>query len=577
MVDGFRQDPAKVGNPFVEDTALIDVLKRVLPEETFKVIEKDCARFGDRLIDECIDHVKALHRNPPTLIQYDGWGHRIDEIRIDRGWNSLAAVSAEEGLVSIAYERKLKEYSRVHQFTKVLLFSPYSSIYTCPLSMADGAARLCELFNKQGVLNSAFEHLISRDPKQHWTSGQWMTERTGGSDVGNTETIARKTPGGGEFDYTLTGYKFFSSATLSEMAFALARIEDENGKTVTGSRGLSLFYIQLRDENNKLRNIKVHRLKEKLGTKALPTAELELCGTPAVLISKPGRGVPSIASMFNLTRVWSATCSLSAIKIGVAIARDYAFRRKAFGKLIAEHPLHINTLAQLEVMYRGHLQLIIHEAVIQGKIECGKATQSEEALMRILTPLGKLYTGKEAVKAASECIECLGGLGYMEDATILPAMLREQQVNVIWEGTTNILSLDLFRALAKDQSGLTAFMDFVENALGQYNQETVRKGLQEIKGFMGRLSNANLAQASARDLCYLMASTFIGALLIRQWEWSKQERDKNIVDMWADRYISPLLPIRIGDDKHLEFLKEIVNEGARGDVCKKTGRPRAKY
>eukprot|EP01089_Gocevia_fonbrunei_P015885 TRINITY_DN4781_c0_g1_i1.p1 TRINITY_DN4781_c0_g1~~TRINITY_DN4781_c0_g1_i1.p1 ORF type:complete len:273 (+),score=52.32 TRINITY_DN4781_c0_g1_i1:620-1438(+) len=271
-----------------------------------------------------------------------------------------------------------------------------------------------------------------------------MTERTGGSDVSNTETIAKHIEGK---NYELHGYKFFTSATLSEIAFALARIVDSDGKSKPGSRGLSVFYIKLRDDEGNLQNIKIHRLKDKWGTKPLPTAELELCGTPAYLVGEIGRGVPTISALFNITRIWATLSGSSTMKSGISIARDYAHRRIAFGKPLTEHPLHVHTLSLLEVMYRGHLHLGCYESLLQGKIETGKASKEDESLLRILTPLGKIYTSKESLKVLSECIEALGGLGYMEDASPLPQMFATQHVNTIWEGTTNVLSLDLLRAL----------------------------------------------------------------------------------------------------------------------------------
>jgi alkylation response protein AidB-like acyl-CoA dehydrogenase len=161
--------------------------------------------------------------------------------------------------------------------------------------------------------------------------------------------------------------QFFTSATLSETAFALARvIDDKTGPAgVAGSRGLSLFYIQLRDDEGNLKNIKIRRLKEKLGTKSLPTAELELCGTPARLVGQVGRGVATIATLFNITRIYSASASVAAMRKAIAVARDYAHRRHAFGKPIAELPLHVQTLAQQEVAYRGCLQLLFHTVLLE--------------------------------------------------------------------------------------------------------------------------------------------------------------------------------------------------------------------
>lgn len=149
--------------------------------------------------------------------------------------------------------------------------------------MTDGAARLIEVYGDDALKANAYRRLTSRDPKQFWTSGQWMTERTGGSDVGNTETIAQKGPNG---EWQVSGFKWFSSATDADMTMLLARIVDDKGNYSEGSRGLSLFFARIKDDHthSKLNGVRIHRLKNKMGTKALPTAELELDGMKAQLV-----------------------------------------------------------------------------------------------------------------------------------------------------------------------------------------------------------------------------------------------------------------------------------------------------
>eukprot|EP01087_Luapelamoeba_hula_P006791 TRINITY_DN1688_c0_g1_i2.p1 TRINITY_DN1688_c0_g1~~TRINITY_DN1688_c0_g1_i2.p1 ORF type:complete len:477 (-),score=85.41 TRINITY_DN1688_c0_g1_i2:77-1507(-) len=461
-VAGFLQAPPRLGNQYLEDSTLQRILRRLVPAEILKDIEPDLVAFGWKVIEECREYSKDVLASQPTLRQYDGWGRRVDEIPIGQGWFHLKDFSAREGLISIPFERQQGEYSRLYQFAKLHMFGPYSAVFSCPLAMTDGAARLIEVIDatrQNGASDEAaecYEHLISRNPAQFWTSGQWMTERPGGSDVGNTETRATRVglaPDAPPKQYLLHGYKYFTSATHSEVAFGLARVEDEHGKAIPGSAGLSLFYIQLRDSKKKLNNIKIHRLKKKLGTETLPTAELELIGTPAIMIGAPGKGVSTISALFNVTRLWSAVGSLSAMRKGIAVARDYAHRRKAFGKLIRDHPLHRHTLADLEVLYRGTAQLTFFLALLQGRAECKKSSKEEDEILRLLTPLGKLYISKRSVEAILECMECLGGAGYMEDATDLPVTLRGQIVNNIWEGTTNILSLDLLRQPFNPLSG----------------------------------------------------------------------------------------------------------------------------
>jgi putative acyl-CoA dehydrogenase len=257
-----------------------------------------------------------------------------------------------------------------------------------------------------------------------------MTERSGGSDVSGTSTVARRA--GGEF--RLHGVKWFSSATTAEIALALARSEG----APEGNRGLTLFLLELRDEAGELRGIRVERLKDKLGTRALPTAELTLDGTPARLVGDAGQGVRKIAPLLNVTRLYNAVCAVASMRRAVALATDYARRRVAFGKRLIDHPLHRETLAELAAEHQLALQLVLRTAELLGREETGEASPGERALLRLLTPLSKLLTGKQAVASASEVLESFGGAGYVED-TGLPRLLRDAQVLAIWEGTTNVL------------------------------------------------------------------------------------------------------------------------------------------
>ncbi len=193
------------------------------------------------------------------------------------------------------------------------------------------------------------------------------------------------------------------------------------------------------------------RLKDKLGTKALPTAELELAGLPATQIGEAGRSVVTVAAMLNITRLYNATGAVSTLARGLALARDYAGRRRAFGKPLSEHPLHLETLAAVATEHRAGLAATLRAFELLGREEAGTATNDELLLLRALTPLVKLATGKQAVAGTSELLGCFGGAGYIE-GTGLPRLLRDAQVFPIWEGTTNVLALDLLRALETPQA-----------------------------------------------------------------------------------------------------------------------------
>src|SRR6185436_14362746 len=161
----------------------------------------------------------ADRRNEPVLTQWDAWGRRVDRIEVSPLWRTAARLAAEHGLVATAYERAHGEHSRVHQFALAYLFDASSDVYSCPLAMTDGAAKTLLVHRHRDLVERAVSRLTSRDPAQAWTSGQWMTERTGGSDVGLSETVARAD---GEI-WRLYGTKWFSSATTSQMALTLAR------------------------------------------------------------------------------------------------------------------------------------------------------------------------------------------------------------------------------------------------------------------------------------------------------------------------------------------------------------------
>lgn len=544
---GFYQDPPRLTNQYTDDRLLRDYLGRKLPPDMLAEIEPDLEQFGERVVGDIAAWGDDAERQEPQLVQYDAWGRRIDRIEVARGWRELDRISAEEGLVAIGYARQYGPLSRVYQFAKLYLFNPSSAIYSCPLAMTDGAARLIEVHGDSELRTGAYARLISRDPEQFWTSGQWMTERTGGSDVGRTETIARRDGDG----YRLYGTKWFTSATTSQMAFTLARIEDAQGETTTGSRGLSLFYVETHNADGELNEIEIHRLKDKLGTRALPTAELSLRGTPAKLVGEPGRGVPNITALVNVTRIYNTICAVASMRRGIALARDYAMRREAFGRKLAEQPLHVETLAQLEVELQGGFHLAFHLVELLGKEECGAATAEETAVLRMLTPIAKLYTAKQSVAVASEVLESFGGAGYVED-TGLPKLLRDSQVLAIWEGTTNILSLDALRAIDKEDA-LGPTLGAIERRLllvrhPELNEltEQVHSAVQTLRGWLPQTAACGLEgiQAGARGFAFGLARTYIASLLLEHAGWELETwsdwRGAAVAQRWCRQNLTPL-------------------------------------
>ncbi|AHZ85407.1 hypothetical protein Bb109J_c2720 [Bdellovibrio bacteriovorus] len=490
----FYQDGPQLSNTFRSDEALQKILKSLLPADAQKVALPHLEHLGERAVTDMLTWAQEAESQPPVHVPFDPWGRRIDDIKTSHGWKALEKVAAEEGIVATAYDRRFGAASRVYQMALLYLYSPSSAIFSCPLAMTDGAARALELYADADLKARVLPHLLSRDPKTFWTAGQWMTERTGGSDVSGTSTDAHPFTGTSEFGAThsLHGTKWFTSATTSQMALTLARPDG----AAPGSRGLSLFFLELRNDKGELNHIQIHRLKDKLGTKALPTAELSLQGTPARMIGGVGEGVKRIASVLNITRIYNSICAVGHMRRALDLAQDYSGKRQAFGKLLKDHPLHKSTLDSLEADFRKCIAFSFFVANLLGQEEVGEASASEKILLRVLTPILKLYTAKKSIHISSEVVEMFGGAGYVED-TGIPRLLRDAQVFSIWEGTTNVLSLDMLRAFEKDQAGQILEQFLVLNEAG--SEELVR--LQKLLTLSGEQKEQH-----AREIAFLIGN-----------------------------------------------------------------------
>ena len=542
----FVQAAPRLGNQYDGDALLRGYLRWRLPANMFDDIEPNLRRLGQRVVTDILALGEAAEASPPRHVPYDAWGRRVDRIETSDAWRELDRIAATEGIVAAGYERTHGAHSRIDQFARLYLFAPSSALYSCPLAMTDGAARFLEVHGDD-TTRSVFTHLTSRDPNEFWTSGQWMTERTGGSDVGSTSTVARCEEGN---TYRLHGSKWFTSATTSQVAMTLARIEG----APAGSHGLSVFLLRLRDSDGMLRNIRLDRLKDKLGTRALPTAELTLEGAPAQLVGGAGDGIRKIAPLFSMTRVYNAVAAVAGMRRAVALASDYARRRQAFGKPIIEHPLHVETLADMNLELRAAFLLAFRVVELLGKDECGDATESESQLLRFLIPVAKLYTAKQAIAVASEALEAFGGAGYVED-TGIPRLLRDAQVLSIWEGTTNILSLDALRAMERSDV-FAAWTTDVRRRLNDVKTaelspclENTLSAVLRVEQYAARAKGAGseFQQAGARAFAYAVARTEAAALLI---EYADAQPDPAAVASarrWCARELAPLVD---ADSKH---------------------------
>jgi acyl-CoA dehydrogenase len=336
----FVQSPPALDNLYTSDPLLTGFLRRKLPPEVLGALEPEFMALGAEAAGPLASLQHADRLQEPVLTQWDAWGNRVDRIELSPLWRVAERRAVHYGLTAIPYERREAEWSRLRQFVLVYLFHPVTDVYTCPLAMTDGAARTLIDSGNRALIDRAASHLTSRDPAEFWTSGQWMTESSGGSDVGRSETIAEL---GGDGTWRLHGKKWFTSAATSQMALTLARPVG-NGP---GGNGLAMFYVECRDQSGQLNGIRIERLKDKLGTRKVPTAELTLDGTRAALVGHATGGTRAIEPMLRITRTWNSVCAASFMRHAHRLAarrpasapRNSSGRRSGMRRRVPAHVL----------------------------------------------------------------------------------------------------------------------------------------------------------------------------------------------------------------------------------------------
>jgi acyl-CoA dehydrogenase len=304
-------------------------------------------------------------------------------------------------------------------------------------------AYLLDHFADEELKKKYLPHVISTGEVELYEGATFLTERQGGSDVG--ANAVRAVPCGDH--YKLYGEKYFASnAGRCGVATVLARIDGSE----PGTKGLSLFLVPWRNENGTLNGIQIRRLKDKLGVRAVPSAEVVFDGAKAYVIGDPKKGFYYMMEALNLSRVCNAVGSIGIMKRALEEAKQYAANRTAFGHKLTDYPMVRETLANLtarqEVQTSACFEMIsVFDRVMTAPDE---ATEDEKAWNRLLIALLKMRTAEEAIAFAHEAIEMHGGNGYIEDF-VTPRLLRDAQVLTVWEGTANILGLEVLRLMRK--------------------------------------------------------------------------------------------------------------------------------
>ncbi|MFC5002903.1 acyl-CoA dehydrogenase family protein [Dactylosporangium cerinum] len=531
----FVQDSPALRDPYTSDWQLRGWLERLLGPDGHAAAKGRLAALSA----DVLGPLRAAHHDaethPPTLTRFDPWGARIERVDVSAGWDTQRAAAARHAVVALPYQRDAHDTwgpgTRIVQHALLHLWGPESATFSCPVAMADGAAALLAATDPTSPW---LARLTSTDPAVAVTSGQWMTESQGGSDIAGSTTTARPGPDG---TWLLTGDKWFCSAIDSAMAVALARPAGAG----PGSRNLAPFLVPryTSDGVTPAPGLQVLRLKDKLGTRAVPTGEVRLDDTPAIAVGDAG--VPGLARMMTLvvvTRLHNAAAAAGGMRRGLEYALSHAANRRVAGGVLADNPLHRATLGGLAVDAAGAYALAAHAFTLLGADPTGDE-------LRLVAPLAKLTTGRLAVASASEYLEAFGGAGYVED-TGIPRLLRDAQVLPIWEGTTNVLSIDVLRALATGagarpllhraeiaaDAAVTRLPDVAEAVIA-----ATRRLAVDVETAAADPRNSRVV-AGARELALRLGNTLTAALLLEHAAWATDRGDDRpalLATLWTLR------------------------------------------
>lgn len=514
--------------------------------------EERVAEFGRLVGGDVARRAEITDKHGPELRRYDHWGLEVDEVVHHPAWTQNKADLVRAGFVGLPWHAPRAVPAVLTAAVAYLVSQAETAIY-CGLGMTAGAADIVERYAPDGVRDDLLRRLTSLDPDEAWEGGMFLTERQGGSDVGANTT--RAVPDGDE--WRIFGEKHFCSNVDAEVFIVLARPEG----APDGAAGLGTFIVPRVLPDGSPNGFRIKRLKPKLGTVGVPTAEVTLDGARAWLAgaardrarqgdSATGskRGLNKMMEMVNGSRFGVALMGLGIHRRSFLEAAIYASHREQWGQRIDRYPLVRETLVDV---------LVELEAGLAMTFECAVATRAATSedegrlLRRILVPLAKMRATREAIGAASQSLEIFGGNGYMEDWP-MARQLRDAQCHTIWEGAENILCLDVRRAM-RNEGAHEALLARVERALDEANgnralavtADAVAATLKDAREAIAHLesSSTDLQLLHARRFSYLLADLVEGALLLDEASWSLRRdgdaRKAVVAQRFARRRLAP--------------------------------------
>jgi putative acyl-CoA dehydrogenase len=460
---------------------------------------------------------RLANENKPVLHTHDRYGNRIDEVEFHPAWHKLMTMGVEHELHALPW-RSQEPAAHVARTAIYMTGMQAEAGYACPITMTFAVV---PALRAQPELAAEWEPLVTAttyDPrsipaaeKGSAIAGMAMTEKQGGSDVRANTTYARPLNGGGAgAEYQLTGHKWFCSAPMSDIFLVLAQAESPDGS----AEGLSCFLMPRILPDGTRNAMHIQRLKDKLGNRSNASSEIELHNAWAQMVGEPGRGVPTIIEMVGHTRLDCVIGAAAGMRAAVVQATHHTAHRAAFGKTLIDQPLMRNVLADLclESEAATSLAMRLARAYDEAGNDAREGNDDSDAQLfkRVATAVGKYWTCKRAPNHAFEAMECLGGNGYVEDSG-MPRLYREAPLTSIWEGSGNVISLDVLRALSRSPRSLEVFLAEVDLAHGA--DARLDAHVQRLKSQF--TEDPATLESRARRVVEGMALALQGSLLVR--------------------------------------------------------------
>ncbi len=515
-------------NFYSADPDLSFLLRRHLSDEDYERAQLILAHLGSVASREMDELAAQANCQGPVLVQYDKKGQRIDEVVFHPAYHELERIAYEDFAIAACshHEGALGWPGRVPQPVKFALgylgMQAEAGVF-CPVSMTDALARVLERYGSESLRRRFLPGLTALTMAELQQGAMFLTEKQGGSDVGLTMTVAKpriSVGDGFQPEWELWGEKWFCSNVSAEIILTLARPEG----APSGTRGLGLFLMPRTLEDDTRNAYTINRLKDKLGTRSLATGEVTLHGAQAYQVGALDRGFVQMTEMINLTRIWAATGSLAAMRRSFLESLMHTRGRVAFGRPLADHPLMRRQLVDLLVEIEGCAALAFETAAILERVD-RHGVEEDRRLLRIMTPLCKYYIPKRSEYVTLEALEMRGGNGYVED-WVNPRLLRDTIVNVIWEGSSNVIVLDVARAIHREGAA-SALFGMLHQRLQSLQHAIVVPVAGQVQALVNSLGerlrelerlDSESAQLPMRGLVERMAQLTIVTLLLEQAE-----------------------------------------------------------